>query len=254
MFEEIERARKKAEEKRSRQKKEDKQRMQEADAKAVAAYKGRLVECDICAEDRPPNRMASCNSKEKHTYCFVCVKTHIETIVGDGKFVPVCMETGCKGRYPRQVLEQLLDKALVARMERLEQNADLKGIKGIEECPFCNFKAICETPSKFDCQNPECLMSSCLKCKAETHPGSSCAAYAKKKKENEGDDKGMRLRHLVEEAMSEAMMRRCPYVLIPCHSQNFPRLTRFDRECGTPFTKDQGCNKMICPACGMMSW
>ncbi|QDS74176.1 hypothetical protein FKW77_001883 [Venturia effusa] len=186
MFEEIERARKRAEQKQSRQKKEDEQRMKDAEAKAVAIYKGTLVECDICAEDRPPNRMAGCNNKEKHAYCFMCVKTHIETLIGDGKHVPVCMEGGCKGRYPRQVLEQLLDKALVTRMERLQQNADLKGVKGIEECPFCNFKAMCETPSKFDCRNPECLMSSCLKCKAETHPGLSCAAHAKKKKEKDG--------------------------------------------------------------------
>lgn len=254
MFEEIERARRKAEEKRSRQKKEDEQQIKDVEAKAVAAHKGAFVECNICAEDRPPNRMASCDSKDKHTYCFICVKTYIETIVGDGKHIPVCMEAGCKGRYPRQVLEQLLDKALVARMDRLQQNADLKGIEGIEECPFCNFKAICETSSKFDCQNPECLMSSCLKCKAETHPGLSCAAYAKKKKEDEGGDKGMRLRHLVEEAMSEAMVRRCPYVLILFPSRDFLMLTHSNRQCGTPFTKDQGCNKMICPTCGMMSW
>ncbi|KAE9971608.1 hypothetical protein EG328_005480 [Venturia inaequalis] len=229
MFEEIERARKKAEAKQSLQKKENEQRMIEAEAREVSAYKGNLVECDICAEDRPPNRMAGCDTKDQHTYCFACVKTHIETILGDGKYVAVCMESGCKGRYPRQVLKLLLDKTLIARMERLQQNADLKGIKGIEECPLCNFKAICDTPLRFDCRNPECLMSSCLKCKAETHPGLSCAEYANKKNEDEGGDKGMRLRHLVEEAMSEALMRRCP-------------------QCGTPFTKDQGCNKMICPA------
>lgn len=253
MFEEIERARKKAEEKRSRQKKEDEQLLKKSEAKAVSAKKGALIECDICAEDRPPSHMASCTSKDKHTYCFLCVKTHIETIVGDGKHAAVCMEAGCKGRYPRQVLEQLLDKALVARMERLQQNADLKGIKGIEDCPFCNFKAICETPLKFDCHNPECLMSSCLKCKAETHPGLSCVAYGKKKKQDEGGDKGMRLRHLVEEAMSEALMRRCPYVTI-LSTLLVTLLIYGRRQCSTPFTKDEGCNKMICPACGMMSW
>jgi TRIAD3 protein (E3 ubiquitin-protein ligase RNF216) len=214
MFEEIEKARKKAEAKRARQKKEEERREKERETKAMATNKGKLVECDICAEDRPPNRMASCNTKEKHTYCFVCVKTHIETIIGDGKHVPVCMTVDCKGHYPRQILEQVLDKALVARMDRLQQNADLEGVRGIEECPFCNFKAFCETPSKFDCQNPECEMSSCLKCKAETHPGMSCATYARKKKEDKGESKGMQLRHLVEEAMTEALLRHCPYVLI----------------------------------------
>jgi E3 ubiquitin-protein ligase RNF216 len=215
MFEEIEKARKKAEEKQASQKREDEQRMKDLMAKAVSTDKGELVECDICAEDRPLKYMASCNTKEKHTYCFVCVKTHIETIIGDGKHAAVCMTTNCKGYYSRQVLEQLLDKALVLRMERLQQNEELKGVKGIKDCPFCNFKAFCETPSKFDCQNPECLMSSCLKCKAETHPALSCAEYAKKKKEDIGESKGVRLRHLVEEAMTEALLRHCPYVLVP---------------------------------------
>jgi TRIAD3 protein (E3 ubiquitin-protein ligase RNF216) len=215
MFEEIEKARKKLEEDRARQKKEDERREQEQEAKDIAACKGKLTECDICAEDRPPTRMASCNAKEKHTYCFTCVKTHIETMIGGGKHTATCMAVDCKGHYPRKVLEEVLDKALISRMDRLKQNDDLKGIKGIEECPFCNFKAFCEDKSRFNCQNPECEMSSCLKCKAETHPGLSCTEYGKQKKENKGGLKGLELRHLVEEAMTNALLRHCPYVYTP---------------------------------------
>jgi hypothetical protein len=213
MFEEITKAKKKAEEQRALKKEESEKRMRDREAKAISDKKVEKVECDVCAEDRPSFHMASCNGKEKHTYCIWCVKTHIENIIGAGQYATTCMTPDCKGLYPRSVLQQLLDNSTVSRIEHLQQNSDLAKVKGMVECPFCRIKAFCETPTTFDCHNPECLMSTCRKCKDTTHPGMSCAEYGKKKKEDTGDDLATRVRHEMEEAMTKALVRYCPYVL-----------------------------------------
>src|ERR1700761_4533258 len=141
--------------------------------------------------------MTSCSGKAKHTYCFRCVKQHIETIVGAGRWIPLCMEEGCDAVYAKAVITQLLDKATIDRMDRLQLNTELAGV-GLDECPFCNFRAVCETPTKFDCHNPECNMSSCLKCKEECHIPKSC----EEAKRDKDKGKALNLRHLIEEAMT----------------------------------------------------
>jgi TRIAD3 protein (E3 ubiquitin-protein ligase RNF216) len=129
------------------------------------------------------------------------------------------MDSDCKGVYAKKMLRPLLDKSIMDRMERLEQNEQLKNIDGIEECPFCNFKAVPLGTTVFECQNPECEMSSCRECKEPAHVPKSC----KEAKLSKSVGANKNIRHLLEEAMSRAAMRVC-------------------NVCATPFVKEEGCN------------
>jgi TRIAD3 protein (E3 ubiquitin-protein ligase RNF216) len=180
-----------------------------------------IFHSDICCEDLPLNRMASCTSG-KHSACFVCVRKYVEGIVGQNKYFPRCMDSDCKSVYAKKMLRPLLDKSIMGRMERLEQNEQLRNVDGIEECPFCNFKAVPQGTTVFDCQNPECEISSCRKCKELAHVPKSC----EEAKESKSAGANMNIRHLLEEAMSRAAMRSC-------------------HVCRTAFVKGEGCNLVI---------
>jgi hypothetical protein len=177
-----------------------------------------VISSDVCCEDLPHNRMASCISGQ-HSSCFVCIRKYVEGVVGQGKYFPRCMDADCKSVYAKKTLRPLLGKSIMDRMERLEQNEQLKYIDGIEECPFCNFKAAPQGTAIFDCQNPECEMSSCRKCRERAHGPKTCGEA--KKAMSAGAN--LNIRHLLEEAMSRAAVRMC-------------------HVCSTKFVKEEGCN------------
>lgn len=121
----------------------------------------------------------------------------------------------------------------LAKLEQYRQQAEIRlaiengNLDELEECPFCDFKAIVPVPAnedrEFRCQNENCGIVSCRLCNLETHVPLSCEEKAK--------DKGINARHAVEEAMTEALVRTC-------------------NKCKNKFVKDVGCNKMTCPTCG----
>lgn len=115
----------------------------------------------------------------------------------------------------------------MAKLDSLQQQDEIvkAGLDGLEDCPFCEFKAICPPPEEdreFRCLNPDCEKVSCRLCKQETHVPKSCDEARK--------DAGVPERHLVEEAMTEALVRTCP-------------------RCKVKIVKESGCNKMICSKC-----
>jgi TRIAD3 protein (E3 ubiquitin-protein ligase RNF216) len=162
--------------------------------------------------------MATCTTG-KHSACFVCVRTYVQGIVGQGKYLPKCMDSDCKNVYAKTVLRPLLEQSVMDRLERLEQNRQLKNIPGIEECPFCNFKGMQLESNVFDCLNPECEVSSCRHCKELSHVPRTCDEAKKDK----SSGSNLNIRHLLEEAMSRAAMRVC-------------------HMCKTKFVKEEGCN------------
>lgn len=104
----------------------------------------------------------------------------------------------------------------------------MAGIENLASCPFCPYAAEyppIEVDKEFRCVRPECEKVSCRLCKLESHIPKSCEENAK--------DIGLSVRRQIEEAMSEALIRKC-------------------NKCGTPFVKEEGCNKMTCtrPGCG----
>lgn len=117
-----------------------------------------------------------------------------------------------------------LDEPTIIALERNEQEASLRmaGIENLASCPFCPYAA--EYPPinidrEFRCEAPDCEKTSCRLCKLESHIPKSCEEHKK--------DLGLSVRRQIEEAMSAALIRKC-------------------NKCGTPFVKEEGCNKMTC--------
>jgi len=121
------------------------------------------------------------------------------------------------------------DKTSIA-LERIHQESELRmaGIENLASCPFCTYAAEyppIEEDREFRCQKPDCEKVSCRLCNMESHIPKNCEEHAK--------DSGLSVRRQIEEAMSQALIRRC-------------------NKCNTPFIKTEGCNKMTCtqPGCG----
>ncbi|KAF2433902.1 hypothetical protein EJ08DRAFT_657609 [Tothia fuscella] len=220
-----------------RQEKERKEREQQhrnAEAKKTAAKQKAKqappVTCDVCFENRPADRMGHCNNRERHTYCYYCIKTHAIDAISSNKEKVPCMETDCKDFYPNKLIKAVVDSKLYQRMERMQQDAELKDIEGIVECPFCHFKCFLESGVELKCES--CSKKSCTICKKEYHwPAKNCTDAAKAK--NDGGKAN--IRHLVEEAMSKALMREC-------------------HNCGMMLVKEGGCNHLHCQCSASMCY
>jgi TRIAD3 protein (E3 ubiquitin-protein ligase RNF216) len=189
--------------------------------------------CQCCFEEYPLNRMVTCNSKDAHLFCMDCPKQFIETEMGNLKCRPLCFASiECKAAFSRAQLQQILGERSFDRLEHMQQQQDIAaaGLDFLSECPFCDFKAEClpvEVDKEFRCQNTKCGKTSCRLCNKETHIPLSC--------EEANEDGKLTKRHVVEEAMSAALIRKC-------------------NKCQHPFIKEHGCNKMRCPNCSNMQW
>ncbi|ORY15631.1 hypothetical protein BCR34DRAFT_477776 [Clohesyomyces aquaticus] len=187
-----------------------------------------INDCQICFDEFPINRMISCNGGEIHLLCTSCAKSSVEMLMSNGKCRPECQAAEkCQGTYTRGQLRDFLGRGSFERLERLQQQEDISaaGIENLGECPFCDFKAECEPvyiDREFRCQNPDCGKTSCRLCNQETHVPKSCEEAKK--------DGKITIRHQVEEAMSNALIRKC-------------------NRCANPFVKEYGCNKMTCTKC-----
>ena len=192
-----------------------------------------MGECQCCFSDCPLNRMVSCASNGTHRFCFDCFKQYVKTEMGQSHCRPVCFATdNCHGTFSRQQLRRVLDEKTFDRLEHMQQQQDLEaaGLDFLSECPFCDFKMECppvEIDREFRCQNNKCHKTSCRLCQKETHIPLSCNEAKK--------DEQLTLRHVVEEAMSAALIRTC-------------------NRCKHQFVKDHGCNKMTCSHCRNVQW
>ncbi|KAF1964895.1 hypothetical protein BU23DRAFT_491236 [Bimuria novae-zelandiae CBS 107.79] len=193
--------------------------------KAVLA--GEMQTCQCCFDDFPLNRMLGCGGDNIHFFCKACVKNYIESEMGSSRCRPVCFaDTSCGGTFTRSQLQDCLGETSFDRLEHMQQMQDLE-IAGLDldECPFCDFKQECppvEEDKEFRCLNPKCRKTSCRICQKETHIPLSCEEAKK--------DEKLTVRHIVEEAMTAALIRNC-------------------NKCKHPFIKEYGCNKMTCSHC-----
>ena len=204
----------------------------EADNLANQKAEGAIVQCKCCFEDEIPlNRAVGCGGAEVHFFCFSCVRQLANTQVGMMKHEMACMdESGCSVPLSIEGIGKAVTIKIVDKLAFYQQQAEIMAanIEGLEQCPFCEFKAICEpieVETVFFCQNPDCGRPSCRKCHENTHLPRTC--------QEAKADRGLSARHQVEEARSEAMMRPCP-------------------KCGVKIVKEYGCNKMICTKCGCL--
>jgi TRIAD3 protein (E3 ubiquitin-protein ligase RNF216) len=119
-----------------------------------------------------------------------------------------CMDIGaCAADLSRAGVARAVDVATIRKLEDHQQRAEIVAARldGLEQCPFCEFRAICDPPAAdpmFACRHPRCGRVSCRRCKRE-HPSKSCEEHR-----DEGDLAVYR--HRVEEGRSNAIMRICP--------------------------------------------
>jgi len=185
-----------------------------------------LSQC--CFDDVPINKATHCDGEEPHFFCLECAKRNANSEIGKSKYKLVCMDgSGCKAEFEKEQVRRFLDVKTRDTLERLQQQEEIRlaDLDDLTSCPFCDFAAICppvEEDREFRCANPDCEKVSCRLCKLETHIPLSCEANAKENK--------VTIRHAVEEAMTEALVRSC-------------------HKCKNKYIKEFGCNKMMCMRC-----
>ncbi|KAH7929949.1 hypothetical protein BV22DRAFT_1028918 [Leucogyrophana mollusca] len=187
------------------------------------------IECGCCFSSYPFDKMIQC--PEAHLFCNTCMMSYASNLLGEHNPNIVCMDqSGCKLSFPESELERFLSPKLLELYHRVKQRKEIEaaGLENLEECPFCEYKCVIENEMEklFRCENTECGAVSCRECKKLDHLPKSC-------KEME-EDKHLDARHIIEEAMTRALMRNCP-------------------KCQKAFIKENGCNKMTCPNCHTMS-
>lgn len=113
---------------------------------------------------------------------------------------------GCSGGFSETERSKFLDKKLMGALDRIAAGDMLRtaNMKDLENCPFCDYAEVyppVEENKEFQCLSPACSTVSCRLCHKKTHIPKTCDEAAK--------NYGLSARRLVEEAMSDAMIRRC---------------------------------------------
>ena len=145
------------------------------------------------------------------------MQRYAEAQIGLGKHELSCPAMdGCSATFSHTQREKFLDEGLTKAIDRLEMEAvlNIANVAGLTTCPFCPYAA--EYPeivqggdTDFYCQRPGCLEVSCRLCKRTSHQSKTCQEAAK--------GKGKSARKNIEEAMSDAMIRRCNKCKYACH-------------------------------------
>ncbi|KAH6914655.1 hypothetical protein BKA70DRAFT_552432 [Coprinopsis sp. MPI-PUGE-AT-0042] len=184
------------------------------------------IQCECCFDDFEATSIVTCPSR--HPFCVGCVQRYADSRLGERNTSIECMSSsGCRMPFHRATLDKILPPNTLKLLGRIIQQRELReaNIDNLESCPHCDFAMIVDADSEsmplFRCQNVEggCGKVTCRTCKRDDHSPRTCREEA--------------LRcagavHTVAEAMSEALMRRCP-------------------GCSQPSIKENGCNHLVCP-------
>ncbi|ODQ55001.1 hypothetical protein SAICODRAFT_89121 [Saitoella complicata NRRL Y-17804] len=186
---------------------------------------GGMVECGCCFAEVPINRVSQC--EDGHLFCLECCRRNAETEIGMRRYQLKCMDgSGCKSLFVMSEVRHFLPEKNLEALLRIQQEEELRmaDLEGLVRCPFCDYAEVIENPDdkEFRCKNEGCLEVSCRLCQLKSHIPKSCEEVAQ--------DQKIDVRHAVEEAMSQALIRNC-------------------NSCKTPFFKEEGCNKMTCTKC-----
>ncbi|ORY75997.1 hypothetical protein BCR35DRAFT_267719 [Leucosporidium creatinivorum] len=212
--------------------KAEKEKAAEAARKAEEEIaSGAFFECGCCYGDSALSTLVMCSNGCQ--FCTECFTNLVASQVGLRKFVLPCMSVdGCASSFPEAEAERVLPPITMAALHKIKQEkeVDLADLEGLEKCPFCPFAMVLDNEHErlFNCQREDCGIVSCRQCKKEDHLPKTCAEM--------DSDRKIDGIHRVEEAMSEALIRRCP-----------------NAKCGEPYVKEDGCNKITCPSCRAVS-
>ncbi|CEQ40669.1 SPOSA6832_02302 [Sporobolomyces salmonicolor] len=210
---------------------------------------GAYVECGCCFSDTAISQLIICS--EGCQFCKDCVIMNAESQIGMRKYILPCMSTsGCSSTFPESEIDKCLPRKSLQALHKIrqEKEVDLAELEGLEKCPFCPFAYIIENDQErlFYCQREDCGIVSCRQCKKKDHLPKTCKEVSEDAKIDsihriEGAScfflrplfsfhaDASRLYSHLSEAMSAALIRRCP-----------------KPGCNEPYIKEVGtCNKCI---------
>ncbi|KAJ3084532.1 hypothetical protein HDU99_000278 [Rhizoclosmatium hyalinum] len=167
------------------------------------------IECGCCYVDYPLAKMTQCD--DGHLFCLECARRAAENLIGLRKTVISCLDSsGCKFQFPRVEIERFLSPQVLLGYDRLvqEENLRIAGISGLTSYSS-TARLLLVVSSVADFVNEKII--SLRRVKA-------------------AKDDVLNVRHTIEEAMTQALLRKC-------------------NNCASQFYKTEGCNKMTCPRC-----
>jgi len=186
---------------------------------------GTLVECQCCYEETLGSELLPC--KGGHVYCKECVNRGANVAIGDGKTIIQCLGQ-CEEEIGWKELQQALPPNVLSKLleRRQAEEVGAAAIDNLVTCPFCPYSTIMENDEDklVVCRNPDCGRESCRLCKEPNHIPLRCDEVEKKDEED--------ARKKAEEHLTASIIRECA-----------------NKNCGTKFMKEEGCNKMTCPKC-----
>lgn len=203
---------------------------QEENIESEECEEGEGMECGTCCSTYTVNTMIQC--PDGHLFCKGCVFRLSKERLGQRSTKIKCMDsqTDCQLEFMVAQLELCLPPKLLDLYHRIKQAEEISaaGLENLEECPFCEYKCVIDNENErlFRCQNEDCSVVSCRNCKKKDHLPKTCAEME--------EDTTLNAQHLIEEAMTNALMRKCP-------------------KCQATFVKSDGCNKIKCAKCGQLS-
>ncbi|KAJ9651604.1 hypothetical protein H2198_009133, partial [Neophaeococcomyces mojaviensis] len=109
---------------------------------------GRLLECRCCFDDEVPlNRSVPCRAVCAHFFCYDCVRGLADSQIGLMKYEMLCMDSSrCNEKLDTDGIGKAIPVKTFDRLAFNQQQAEIAAaeIEGLEQCPFCDFKAICD--------------------------------------------------------------------------------------------------------------
>ncbi|TFK49205.1 hypothetical protein OE88DRAFT_398971 [Heliocybe sulcata] len=186
------------------------------------------LDCACCFSPYAFNKLIQC--PDAHLFCPDCMTSYVGNLLGMGDPNIKCMDqSGCKENFTDGELRRFMDPKLLELYDKVRMRKDIEAaqLEGLEECPYCEYKVVIDNAEEklFRCENKDCGAVTCRECKKDDHLPRTCQEVE--------DDKKIDARHIVEEAMTQALMRNCP-------------------KCSRAFVKEDGCNKMTCPQCSSL--
>ncbi|XP_076649255.1 uncharacterized protein LOC143357015 [Halictus rubicundus] len=180
--------------------------------------------CENCYDNEcMPSKCFTCN--DGHIFCKNCINVAVKVELGKGNVHIKCFSLNCNEIFSCSTLQKALPPTQFSVLLSKKQETEVMAaeLEGLVSCPFCSFASIPPPDDKvFRCLDPECMKESCRFCKTLNHVPLKCEDVTKKSK----------ARLLLEEKMTEALVRKC-------------------QMCRKPYFKNDGCNKITC-TCGLM--
>jgi TRIAD3 protein (E3 ubiquitin-protein ligase RNF216) len=203
----------------------------------VSQRDGTGVECSCCFDEVAIDDMVACRD-EGHLFCQDCLKAYAENQVFGSGNLGIDKETkqpalelkcfhgdGCSSGFHRICLEKALPVKVLRKYDELQFQVSIEraGLDDVCTCPKCGFQAALDPSQRiFYCPVEDCQFESCRSCGEASHIPLRCDEV-----EKDQETKG---RLTVEEAITNAKIRKCP-------------------KCSQGFIKSDGCNKIRC-GCG----